>query len=589
MKYFGSIFCFLPLFFAFTACTSTQETLQENDANQLQEAAGSRYYGGFFRLNEAEYIKNLFPPAITDVYSYRTAAQVYEGLFTFDDDNLNVINRLAERYELDESGKVYTIHLRDSVFFHDDVAFVSGKGRQLTADDVAYCFTQLCKQSATNQNFSIFSGLLKGADRYYAASAGGKTPSFGVEGIEVLSKRTIRLTLTRPNSLFLTNLARPACYIYPKEALEKYGSDMRVHPVGTGPFKFSAVEENISFTLVKNPNYWRKDSYGNKLPFLEAITIQFINNKNSELLEFKKGNLDMIYRLPTENIIEILENNQTGNGEFTRYELQREPEMVTQFLAFNTADRKLFSNRNLRKAINYAIDREKILNFVLNGEGYAPGLQGITPPVFPDYNTKLIKGYELNLDSARFYMEKAGFPNGKGFPKIELMLNTEGERNTLVAVEIQKQLSDYLNIQVEINTYPLAQLLERAYAGRFDIMRSAWYADYPSPENFLWIFYSGNQDFHNREQVYPNIVRYNNPSFNRLYDQALNARNLKEAGDIFLKAEQILMQDAPIIVLWYDESYRLLQSYVKNFPNNPMQYRDLSEVYMQQARTLRAD
>jgi peptide/nickel transport system substrate-binding protein len=120
-------------------------------------------------------------------------------------------------------------------------------------------------------------------------------------------------------------------------------------------------------------------------------------------------------------------------------------------------------------------------------------------------------------------------------------------------------------------------------------MRSAWYADYPSPENFLWIFYNGTQDWRDRTEVYPNIVRYNNPTFNRLYDQALQARNLKEAGDIFLRAEQVLMQDAPIIVLWYDESYRLLQSYVKNFPNNPMQYRDLSEVYFQQARTLRAD
>jgi peptide/nickel transport system substrate-binding protein len=589
MRKTGSIFWFLALpFIIISACTGTQETINETDSG-LKEAAGNRYYGGYFRLNEAEYVKNLFPPAITDVYSYRTAAQVYEGLFKFDDESLTVTNSLAERYELDESGTIYTIHLRDSIFFHDDPAFTSGKGRQLTAQDVAYCFTQLCTQSAQNQNYSLFSGLLKGATKYYQASAGGNTPAFKVEGIEVVSNKTIRLTLTRPNSLFLMNLARPACFIYPKEAVNYYGNEMRIHPVGTGPFKFSAVEENISISLVKNPNYWRKDSYGNQLPFLEAITIQFINNKNSELLEFKKGNLDMIYRLPTEYIIEILEDNQSGNGEFTRYELQREPEMVTQFLAFNTENRKLFNNKDLRKAINYAVDREKILNFVLNGEGYAPGLHGITPPVFPDYNTAQVRGYQLNVDSARYYLAQAGYPDGKGLPKIELMLNTEGERNTLVAVEIQKQLSDYLNIQVEINTYPLAQLLERAYQGRFDLMRSAWYADYPSPENFLWIFYNGTQDWRDRTEVYPNIVRYNNPTFNRLYDQALQARNLKEAGDIFLRAEQVLMQDAPIIVLWYDESYRLLQSYVKNFPNNPMQYRDLSEVYFQQARTLRAD
>lgn len=539
-------------------------------------------------MNETEYIKTLFPPAITDAFSYRVANQIYEGLFKFKPDNLSVIQGLAESYTLDESGTVYTIRLRDDVYFHDDPCFSSGRGRKLIAEDVAFCYTQICTQSASNQNFAVFSGLLKGADEYYKASAGGATPSFNVSGIEVLDQRTLRLTLTRPHATFLMSLAGPAGYIYPPEALQKWGNDMRIHPVGTGPFRLGTIEENISIILPKHERYWRSDQYGNQLPFFDALSIQFINSKNTELLEFRKNNLDMVYRLPTEHIIEILENNQTGTGEFVKYELQREPEMVTQFLAFNLSDKKLFTNPNLRKALSYAIDREKILNFALNNEGFAPGHHGITPPVFADYNIDEIPGYRLNIDSARYYLAKAGYPNGQGFPKIELMLNAEGDRNTNVAVELQKQLNDYLNIQVEINTYPFAQLLERALNGRFDVMRSAWYADYPSPENFLWVFYSGSLDRQNRGVSYPNIVRYNNVTFNRLYEQAVRARSIKEANDLFLRAEKVLMQDAPIIVLWYDEGYRLLQSYVKNFPNNPMQYRDLGEVYFQQARTLRS-
>lgn len=570
------------------ACSPSQEQTADRSNSTLVEGEGGRYYGGIFRLNETEYIKTLYPPAITDAYSNRVANQIYEGLFKFKADNLSTINGLAESYTIDESGTVYTIKIRDGVYFHDDPCFSSGRGRKLIAEDVAFCFTQVCTQSPHNQNFSVFSGLLKGADEYYRASAGGASPSFNVSGIEVLDQRTLRLTLTRPHATFLMNLAGPAGYIYPPEAFEKYGTDMRNNPVGTGPFRLGTLEENISIILPKHERYWRSDQYGNQLPFLDALSVQFINSKNTELLEFRKNNLDMIYRLPTEHIIEILENNQTGTGEFTRYELQREPEMVTQFLAFNMADKKLFSNRDLRKAISYAIDREKILNFALNNEGYAPGHHGITPPVFTDYNITQIPGYQLNIDSARYYLARAGYPNGKGFPKIELMLNAEGDRNTNVAVELQKQLNDYLNIQVEINTYPFAQLLERAYSGRFEVMRSAWYADYPSPENFLWVFYSGSLDRQNRGVAYPNIVRYNNVTFNRLYEQALRARSIQEANELFLRAEKVLMKDAPIIVLWYDEGYRLLQSYVKNFPNNPMQYRDLGEVYFQQARTLRS-
>lgn len=570
-------------------CSSAEEGGHENLQASVQEGAGGRYYGGVFRVNESEYIKNLYPPSITDVYSYRVAAQVYEGLFKFNDQDLTLENSLAESYTLDSTRTVYTIKLRDGVYFHDDPAFPSGKGRKLTASDVAFCFTQLCRQTAANQNFSLFSGLLKGADAYYKASAGGKEPDFSVEGIQVVDPLTIRLSLTRPNAVFLVNLARPAAFIYPPEALKKYGADMRIKAVGTGAFQMGSVEENISIVLPRNPSYWGKDHYGNELPFLEAINVQFINSKKSELFEFKKGNLDMIYRLPTEHILEILEDNVSGSGEFTRFELQREPEMVTQFLTFNTANRQLFSNADLRKAISFAIDREKILTFVLNNEGFAPGHHGITPPVFTDYKISDIPGYRLNVDSARFYLAKAGYPNGKGFPKVEFMLNAEGDRNTNVGVEIQKQLSDHLNIEIEISTYPLAQLLENAYQGRFDLMRSAWYADFPSPENFLWIFYSGNQDAHQREAAYPNIARYSSVKFNKLYEQALRARSVNEANTYFIEAEKVLMQDAPIIVLWYDEGFRLLQSYVKNFPNNPMQYRDLSKVYFQHARKLRSN
>ncbi len=569
----------------FFSCSSEKES--RDDQVMLKEGKGERYYGGIFRLNESEYIKNLFPHNITDAYSYRVATQIYEGLFKLDDDNLRVINGLAESYEMDDSGKTYTIHLMKGVYFHDDPCFSNGTGREVTAEDIKYCFTRLCTQSMGNQLFSSsFKDVLAGANQYYNASSGGKVPDFEVSGIQVIDQYTVRLNLVEPNSTFLVTLAMPECFIYPHEAEEMYGIDMRIKTVGTGPFYLASVDEDISLILKKNEKYHGKDAFGNSLPFLDAIIIQFIKDKKTELFEFRKGNLEMLYRLPTDYIIEILEETASGNvSEFQRYELQRVPEMMTQFLTFNMMD-PIFRDINVRKAFSYAIDREKILDFVLNGEGYEPGYHGITPPVFTDYDITDIQGYKLNVDSARYFLSKAGYPDGNKFPEIELLLNAEGERNTNVAVEIQKQLKDNLNIEIQLTILPFAQLIEKSYQGNFRIMRTGWVADFPSAKNFLWPFFGKNLPTKSGSISYPNIARYRDNRFDALYRAALNAKSIEEANVFFKQAERILVEDAPIIILWYDEGYRLIRSYVKNFPNNPMQYRDFSEVYFDKPKQL---
>jgi len=565
-----------------SSCDTTKET-GSGESSSLTAAKGGRYYGGVFKVNESDYIKNLFPHNITDAISYRVANQVYEGLMKFNQADLSLIKGIAEDYSVDPTKTVYTFKIRKGVFFHDNECFPGGKGRELTAEDVKFCFTQLCTQNINNQGFSVFQGILKGADEYYKASEGGKKPSFEVEGIKVTDPNTIQFTLTAPNSIFLYNLARPFTYIFPKEALEKYGLEMRTKAVGTGPFKVFSIEDDISIILKKNENYWGSDEHGNKLPFLDAIKIKFIKDKKTELLEFKKGNLDMMYRLPTDHIIEILEEVKGNKGQYSQYDLQRTPEMATHFLSFLNQG-KIFNNKDLRKAFSFAIDRKKILEFVLNGEGYAPATHGITPiDIFknPVYDVAKINGYDLNLDSAKYYLKKAGYPDGKGFPKITLELNSDGERNAAVAEEIQKQLKEHLNISIELNIVPFAQLVENMINGKSDFFRGGWIADYPNPENFLWFFYGKTVPASLEKPSYPNMMRYKSDKFDKLYEAGLKATTQEEAFKHFLEAENIVMQDAPIMVLWYDEGYRLMQAFVKNFPNNAMQYRDFTNVYFE--------
>jgi peptide/nickel transport system substrate-binding protein len=558
--------------FIFVACTDNDNGGSESPVL----AKGGRYYKGVLRINENEYIRSLFPPSIVDVYSYRVATQIYEGLFKFDSKTLNVVQSIAQSYEVDTTRTVYTIKLRAGVFFHDDPSFPNGKGRELIADDVKNCIQYACSQDRSNQAYHILEyARIKGVKAYYEASKDKSNSD--LEGVKVIDKYTIQFILDEPNSLFLYTLARPELFIYPKEAYEKYGLDMRTHAVGTGPFKLGSIDENISIILKRNENYYRKDEHGNQLPFLDAISIQFIKDKKTELFEFRKQNLDMVYRVPTDFIVQISEEVQKTK----KYELLRKPEMQTQMLVFMNQD-GVFKDVNVRKAFSYAVDREKILDYVLNGDGYAPGQHGITPPTFQNkgYDIDQVKGYSFSEDSARYYLAQAGYEDGKGFPTLFLDLNPEGDRHTVVALEVQKQLKDVLNIDISLRSAPHAVITDKSMSGQYELIRLSWVADFPSPEAFLRMLYGKDVPVGKETISFPNIPRYTNLAFDSLYDLAINAATEEESYKYFIQAENVAMQDAPVIVLWYDEGYRLLQTYVKNLPNNPMQYRDFSATYI---------
>lgn len=559
----------------FSACSGESQTQTETQ-EQNKAAKGGKYYGQIFRLAESEDIKTLFPPAIFDVYSYRVASQIYEGLFKFDMEDVTKLNPcLIESYEVDTSYTVYTFKLKKGIYFHDDPCFKDGKGREMTAKDVEYTFKWICSKQINNRSDYLLKDIVIGAQNFYDKSSDiANLNDEQIEGIKVIDDYTIRISLIKPNSLFLYNLARPGAFIFPYEAYEKYGGEMRSTCVGTGPFKLQALDPGAAILLERNPNYHARDEFGNKLPFLDRISIKFIKDKKIELKEFEQGKLDMVYRLPETQFFSIV----TKVEEDSSFYLQRKPEMSTQILVFNN-QKGIFKDKNIRKAFSYAINRNIILDKVLEGQGYDAGKYGFTPPVFPNYKTTKIKGYEYNLDSANYYLSKAGYGGGKGFPEVNFDLNVEAYRYVGVANEIQRQLKENLNIDVKINLHPHSQIGEKSVYGDFDMIRVAWVADYPSPQNYLWMLYSESVPDDPEQISYPNIPRYKNADFDKYYEQALTAKTQEEAMPLFLKAEQIMIKDAPILIMWYDEAYRVVSSKVKDFPINPMQYRDFSKVY----------
>lgn len=559
----------------------------ENPENTTTEtnkrvAKGDVVYGGTFNVSENEKYSTLFPYDIKDVGTAHIAWQIFEGLVRLNQQDLSIQPSIAEKWEVSEDQTEYTFHLKKGVKFHDDACFEGGKGREVNAKDVKFSYELLCTKGVSDNTFeNSFKDRLAGAAEFYNGTAKE------ISGLTIVDDYTIKLKTTAPSSAFLYLLANPMTSILPKEGYEKYGKENKV---GTGAFMYTnAGDANSELVLVYNPNYHRIDKWDNRLPYLDTVRYHFITESTEELEMFRNGELSMIYGLPSEKITEVVQENIPDfTNKPPKYILLREPEMAVQFYELNMT-KPQFKDVRVRRALSMAINRTKIMENVLNGQAAANGPRqnqtgnyGLTPPLyqFNKYDTSKIKGYTFNPEMAKKLMAQAGYPDGRGFPTIKLEVNYGGSRNTKVANEIMNQWRDVLGINVELEQTSLAQKIEDSEYGRADIFRSAWVADYPSPESFLTIGYGKNVPASMDLPSHPNTMRYKNPEFDKYFELGMSATTEEERYKNFAEAERILMEDAPVIIIWYAENYRMLHSNVHNFHNNPMNFYDLSTIYL---------
>jgi oligopeptide transport system substrate-binding protein len=541
---------------------------------------GDIFYGGVFRLNEVEDFRSLFPLSISDAVSFRVGNQIYEGLIKLSQKDLSILPAIAEKWIINEDATSFTFYIRKGVKFHDDAVFPEGKGREVKAQDVKFCFEMLCSDIPENQGFWIFRDRVVGATEYFNSTTEKKPLKEGVTGIKIIDDFTVQIDLKYPFSGFMYVLSTPLTWVFPKEAFDTYGLDMRIKCVGTGPFTLKNIKEGQAIVLEKNPNYWDVDEYGNKLPYLDAIKISFLKEKKSELLEFRRGNLDMIYRLPVEMIKDVTAEFQNAKQENRPFELQNVPFQSVFFYGFQHSG-TIFNNKNIRQAFNYAIDRESLVTYTLQGDG-VPAYYGIVPPAYSFYDTKKLRGYSFDPEKAKALLAEAGYPNGKGFPKLSITINSGGgDRNIQTAEVMQKMLKQNLNIDVKIDVIQFAQHLEAMETGASDFFRATWIADYPDPENYLNLLYGGHIPAKN-EKSYINFMRYNSPKFDSLFRSAQKEVDQVKRYELFLQAEQVAIDDAAFLPVFYDENTRLLQIYVRNLDINSLEYRDFSRVYIDQ-------
>lgn len=489
-----------------------------------------------FQLNLSNPVTSLDPAFASDQPNSWAVSQLFNGLVQLDS-SLRVIPCIAKSWTLSADQKTYTFHLRNDVYFHDNSCFENNRGRRVTAADFVFSFSRLLDPKTAARGNWVFQNIVDSIQPFTATD-----------------DTTLIIALRSPFSPFLQRLCIPYCSVVPREGVAKYGKDFRSNPVGTGPFVLVKWKEGDLLILHKNPNYFETDSFGNALPYLDAVNMQFITNKSTEFLKFMNGELDFVSDID----VSIQRSVLTGDGQLQdkykgQFQLLKGPYLNVEYLTVlmdTTADvmrANPLSIQKIRQAINYAINREEILLFLRNGRGI-PAKDGIVPPgLYHQFFTTHF-GYTYNPSKAVQLLKEAGFENGIGLPVIALLTTAQYQD---IAVFIKEKL-EYIGIAIKVETVDPRILREMRVNRQAAFFRGSWIADYGDAESFLQLFYS-------KSGAPPNYARYSNPQFDKLFEKAVAETDVEQRNLLYRRMDSVLMQDAPIVPLYYDEVYRFVK------------------------------
>ncbi|MES2003327.1 MAG: ABC transporter substrate-binding protein [Bacteroidota bacterium] len=505
-----------------------------------------------FYYNESTGIATLDPAFAKNQSIMWPVHQLYNTLVEIDS-GLNIVPSIAKSWEVSEDRLTYTFHLRTGIYFHNNEAFLNGKGRELTARDVAYSLQRIIDKTTASSGAWIFNNRVDTA-----------------QGFRALNDSTFQLQLLRPFHPILGILSMQYCSIVPKEVVEKYGKDFRRHPCGTGPFQMTSWDEGEALVLHKNENYWEKDSAGNRLPYLDAIKTSFFDNKATEFLQFRQGGLSFVNDIDPSFKDELL----TKKGELRKqWEgkilLKKHPYLNTEYfgilvdgnnpLVKNTAT----GNKAIRQAMNYAINRQQLMMYMRNSIGI-PAEAGFVPGGLPSRNTELVKGYHFDPLKSKQLLKEAGYPDGRGLPVIKLLtISIYADIASFVARQLEE-----VGIPVQVEVIQKSLLLEQTAKSQALFFRGSWIADYPDAENYMAMFYSKNP-------APPNYTRYKNPAFDVLYEKALLENNDSIRYQLYREMDQMVINDAPVLPIWYDMAIHLVQPNISGFYPNALNLLEL--------------
>jgi peptide/nickel transport system substrate-binding protein len=505
-----------------------------------------------FYYNQPEGIGTLDPAFAKNQPIMWATHQIYNSLMEVDQD-LQIIPALAKSWTLSADRLIYTFILRDDVYFHDHPVFPNGKGRKMIAADVAYSLGRILNPQTASPGAWIFNGRVD-----------------SIQPFTAINDTTFQLTLKNPFPPILGILSMQYCSVIPHEVVETLGKDYGRHPCGTGPFTFKAWEEGQALIFLRNGKYFEKDSAGNSLPYLDAVKISFLDNKAGEFLEFQQGRLDFMNDIDANFKDEILSRNGDLKDEWKdKIILQKHPYLNTEYLGIlQDSSNPLLKNsplrlKKIRQAMSYAIDKKKMMLYLRNSIGI-PAENGFVPYGLPGFNDNRPAGYVYDPAKARQLLAEAGFPGGKGLEPIKLLtIPIYAEMGAFVARQLEE-----VGIPVQVEAFQRGTLLEKIAQQQAIFFRGSWIADYPDAENYLSVFYGANPSP-------PNYTRFKMPLFDELFQKALIETNDSIRLSLYRQMDQLVINEAPVIPLWYDMAIHLVNPRVSGFYPNALNLLEL--------------
>ncbi len=476
-----------------------------------------------FHYNQHNNITSLDPAFAKSQNNIWAVNHIFSTLLKLDD-TLNVVSSIAKDWEVSEDALTYTFHLRDNVLFHDDSCFKNDADRIVTAADVVYSYERLLDTTVNAPGSWIFAGRVADVDPFVA-----------------IDDSTFVLRLAAPFAPLPSLLTMQYTSIVPKEAINHYGDNFFKNPVGTGPFKFKRWLNNQGLFLLRNDDYYDWESIG--LSELDGIRTSFIGERSIAFLELVNQRIDFFTGLESSYINTAL----TPSGELRekysdRVQFIKSPYLNFEYMGLNhkaSDAHPLLAVKEFRQALNYGVDRALMLKSLRNSIG-VPADAGVVTRGLPSYDPDKVQGYSFDPDKARNLM------NGLDQDQFDIPLVIHTSKDYLDLTTFIAKQWENLGLTIKIEVMESAVLRNAMRNGELGVFRASWIADYPDGESFLSMFFSENP-------APPNYTQYDNSSFDDLYHQSLSSSDNAEKISLYQEMDRNLVEDAPVVFLFYDE------------------------------------
>lgn len=537
----ASVVAACALLATFTSCSKRNHQTVVSKATQAQ----------VLHQNNGTEPADLDPHIVTGVPEHHILAALFEGLVDEDPKDLSPVPGVAESWKVSKDGKVYTFYLNKNAKWSN--------GDPLTAHDFVYSWRRVLTPSLAGE-YAYMLHYVKNAEAYNK----GEIKDFSKVGAKALDDYTFQVTLRSKTPFFLYVLQHYATFPVHRATIEKFGKiDTRgskwTRPgnmVSNGAFQLETWELNKVITVKRNPHYW--DS---KTVKLNGIHFHPIESQQTEERMFRAGELHVSHEIPI-NKIEVYKKE---NPELIRIS----PYLGTYFYRVNVTKPPL-NDVKVRRALSMSVDRKQIVEKVSKG-GQLPS-HTFTPPGTSGYTAKATVPF--NIEKAKALLAEAGYPNGKGFPSIEILYNTS-ENHKVIAEAVQQMWKKNLNISVTLANQDWKVYLSSQRTLDYGICRAGWIGDYPDPNTFLDMFVTGGGN---------NDTGWSNKKYDQLIAQAGRADTQAQRFKIFQEAEKILLEHSPVIPIYTYTRVFLISPDVQGWHPTILDHHPYKHVYLKNSK-----